>query len=242
MICLVRPCSVTRPRKKSRGTLCLYIYIRGNLFAVDISRQIVLSSLSCYRRMCFTQSGPCPLTISSLLRHSFVFRAILSKATRLFSRERLHEISRNPNAQFSASIFSGIQSTYVSSSSFLLRVSGKCARVQVQLQTRCARVRASVSGRNRASGTRRNGRTKERTNERGKIVNSMGLMTLLGKVELRRQLFHHAETFRHPNNLGGLFVSVTIIKRHRLKTAFLSAVDAFTLITMSKFGRTRRCR
>lgn len=78
-------------------------YIRKSLFAVDISRQIVLSLLSCY--------------VSLEADHPPLSSFELSSRKLLFSCKRLHEISRNPNAQFSASIFSSIQSTYVSPSS-----------------------------------------------------------------------------------------------------------------------------
>lgn len=111
----------------------------------------------------------------------------------LLPSSEIHEISRNPNAQFSASIFSGIPSTYVSSSCSSCNMCActcKCMPSYVYVQACPGAIERVETPRN------------ERTNERGKIVDSMGLMTLARQSDCR-QLFHDRNSFCRLNNLKG---------------------------------------
>lgn len=116
---------------------------------------------------------------------------------------RPYEISRNPDAQFSASISSGIQSTYVSSDPTAplllpLKWNMRATRGYVRLVLRIyVRARVCVFGSDRAS--ERKGRMSV-----GRIVNSMGLVPPppLGKaspISLRSP----ANTFLPTKSLGG---------------------------------------
>lgn len=89
--------------------ICVFIYNTAK-----ISRQIVSSpfllSRNMFHQKCrriHAHSSSVPLSSEP---SSCPFEGYLLPSS------EIHEIPRNPNAQFSASIFSGIQSTYVSSS------------------------------------------------------------------------------------------------------------------------------
>lgn len=110
----------------------------------------------------------------------------------LLPSSEIHEILRNPNAQFSASIFSGIRNTYVSSGCSPRNI---CACILQVYAYTCVCVQACPGAIERVETSRN-----ERTNEWGKIVDSMGLMTLARQSDCR-QLFHDRNSFCRLNNL-----------------------------------------
>lgn len=105
-----------------------------------------------------------PLSSYSLDLQAIFCRRLLTSLER-----NIYKISRNPNAQFSASIFSGIRSTHIifspiASCKWNIRTT---VRVYIYIYV-CERVRAQSSKRKNVE---------EGTNERGKIVDSMGSIT-----------------------------------------------------------------
>lgn len=145
---------------------------------------------------------------------------ILSKAT-CSPPSEIHEILHNPNAQFSASIFSGIQGTYVSSSCSPCNMCAWTRKCMPTHMYTCKRVRAQ------SSEWKRQGN--ERTNERGKIVDSMGLMTLARQSDCR-QLFHDRNSFCRLNNLRAQSFSGTYSRQSVIRDRIAFTVCFFFYI------------
>jgi len=137
----------------------------------------------------------------AIRNHVFILPLFFCSLNKLFSLEgyllpssEIHEIPCNLHAQFSASIFSGIQNTFPTVALLVIcaHVLASCKCMSMYI---CKRVRAQ------SSETLRN----ERTNERGKIVDSVGLTTFARQSDYS-QLFMIGIVFANLNNLEVLFV------------------------------------
>lgn len=215
-LCRSKSFITSRDFARNFETSCIYMYIHKNLFAVDISRQIVPSFLL-LRNTIHSKR-----TVSADRLHHPLFATpssfeLSSRKLLASSLKRLHEISRNPNAQFSASIFSGIQSTYVSSCSCAL------CKGYASVCTCSCRCNVSVYVRERVRVQSSEWNVEERRKERTRMSEEK-LWTQWGWWPCARQSrtpsvlssYGNFSTYS-PNNLGALFVSASY--NHKISPA-----------------------